>query len=194
MDESSQESKNLAEWMNRTREDMNRMMDEMNRMWEGMWGRRRGRTSSRRMLSPGEREERGMMERESREPIEYRESMEYREPYREPLVDVSETDDEVIVTAEIPGLDKDDIKLFGSGNRLEILAEKTTEATMPEKKEKEGEGKYMYRERSTTKFYRSVTLPATVIPDKAKSYYKHGILEVRMPKAEVSRKTSLKIE
>ena len=192
MVESSEESKSSFEdHMNRMWEDMNRMMDEMNRMWEGMWGRRQGRTSGRRMLSPGEKEEEGMMERrESREPMEYRQPTEYREP----LVDVFETDDEVIVTAEIPGLDKDDIKIFGSGNRLEILAEKTTEVTKPEKKEKEGEGNYIYKERSTARFYRSVTLPATVIPDKAKSSYKHGILEVRMPKAEVSRKTSLKIE
>ncbi len=190
MDESSKESKNLAEWMNRTREDMNKMMDEMNRMWEGMWGRRWGRYSGRHMLQPGERGEREMMERESREPMEYRKPTEYREP----LVDVFETDDEVIVTAEIPGLDKDDIKLFGSGNRLEILAEKTTEVTKPEKKEKEGEGNYVYRERSTARFYRSVTLPTTVIPDKSKSSYKYGVLEVRMPKAETSKKTSLKIE
>ena len=125
-----------------------------------------------------------MEQRESREPMEY----------REPLIDVFETDDEVIVTAEIPGLDKDDIKLFGSGNRLEILAEKTTEITKPEKIERGKEGDYIYRERSTARFYRSVTLPTTVIPDKSKSSYKYGVLEVRMPKAEVSRKTSLKIE
>ncbi len=185
VESSQEESKSFEENMNRMWEDMNRMMDEMNRMWEGMGGRRQGRAYGRRMLPSGERGEEGMMERR-----EYREPMEYREP----LVDVFETDDEVIVTAEIPGLDKDDIKLFVSGNRLEISAEKTTEVTKPEKKEKEGEGNYVYRERSIARFYRSVTLPVTVVPDKAKSSYKHGILEVRVPKAEISKKTSLKIE
>lgn len=114
--------------------------------------------------------------------------------YREPMVDVFETDDEVIVTAELPGLDKDDIRLYVTGSRLEISAEKTREVTKPEKKEREGEGSYVYRERSVSRFYRSITLPATVDPDKAKSSYKNGILEVRMPKTEVTKKTPLKIE
>ena len=161
-------------------ERMNRMWDEMNRMREDFWGRRGGRMPRRHML-PGEREERALM---GREPMEY----------REPMVDVFETDDDVIVTAELPGLDKDDIRLFVTGSRLEISAEKTKEVTKPEKKEREGEGSYVYRERSVSRFYRSITLPATVDPDKAKSSYKNGILEVKMPKTEITKKTPLKID
>lgn len=161
-------------------EQMNRIFEEMNRIWEDFWGRRGrlpGGRMGRRML-PGER---ALMGGEAME-------------YREPMVDIFETDDEVIVTAELPGLDKDDIKLYVTGNRLEISAEKTKEVTKPEKKEREGEGSYVYRERSVTRFYRSITLPATVNPEKAKSSYKNGILEVRMPKTEVTKKTPLKIE
>ena len=162
-------------------ERMNRMWEELDRMWEDFFGRRMGRSSSRRMLPSGEK---GLIGREYREPIEY----------REPLVDVFETEDEVIVTSERPGLDKDDIKLYITGNRLEISAEKTKEVTKPEKKEREGEGGYVYRERSISRFYRSITLPSTIDPEKAKSSYKNGILEIRMPKTEITKKTTLRVD
>lgn len=164
-------------------EQMNRIFEEMNRVWEDFWVRRGGRLAGGRM---GRR----MLQGERRERALGGETMEYREP----MVDVFETDEEVIVTAELPGLDKDDIRLYVTGSRLEISAEKTREVTKPEKKEREGEGSYVYRERSVSRFYRSITLPATIDPEKAKSAYKNGILEVRMPKTEVTKKTPLRID
>src|SRR5579875_2416198 len=67
---------------------------------------------------------------------------------REPLVDVNETDNEVLVIAEMPGVDKSEIKLNATEDTLEIKAEK--------------------------KYYKLVELPVKVIPDKAKASYKNG--------------------
>ncbi len=159
-------------------EDFRRFEEEMNRMWEDFWKRERRfwERPGRRMPPRGE--ERRLIGAE----------------YREPLVDVFDTEDEVIVTAEVPGLDKDDIKVYATGNRLEISSEKAPEVAKKEKEEREEKGNYIYRERSVGRFYRSITLPATVNPDKSKTSYKHGVLEVRLPKTEVTKRTSIKID
>ncbi|KCZ73231.1 molecular chaperone (small heat shock protein) [Candidatus Methanoperedens nitroreducens] len=157
------------------KEDFRRFEEEMSRMWEDFWERER---RGRRMPPRGEEEERRLM----------------RAEYREPLVDVFDTEDEVIVTAEVPGLDKDDIKVYATGNRLEISSEKAPEMAEKEKEEREEKGNYIYRERSVGRFYRSITLPSTVNPDKSKTSYKHGVLEVRLPKTEVTKRTSIKID
>jgi len=78
---------------------------------------------------------------------------------REPLVDVIPTDKDIKVIAELPGVQKDDIKLKGKENLLTISVD------TPERK-----------------FFKEVELPAIVDPRKAKSIYKNGILEVTLPK------------
>jgi HSP20 family protein len=75
---------------------------------------------------------------------------------RAPLVDVMETNDEVIVVAETPGIEKEEIKLRGTGKELEIKA--------------------------GDKFYKKLTLPVEILPDQAKANYKNGVLEVRLPR------------
>ncbi|OYT63191.1 heat-shock protein Hsp20 [Candidatus Bathyarchaeota archaeon ex4484_205] len=109
------------------------------------------------------------------------------EGYREPVVDVFETDDEVVVVAEMPGVNKEDIKLNATEDTLEIRAEI--------KKEEEEERKGFYRmERYYGGYYRSIQLPSPVIPEKAKARYKNGVLEIRLPKAEKVRGSRIKIE
>ncbi len=107
--------------------------------------------------------------------------------YREPFIDVIETDKEVIATAEMPGLEKQDIKINVTEDRLEISAETKHE----EKKEEKG---YVYRERRSGAYYRAISLPSPVDPDKSKASYKNGVLEIKMPKTEVKKKTPLRIE
>lgn len=80
---------------------------------------------------------------------------------REPLVDVILTDGEVRVVAELPGVEKEDIKLYGTETTLTISVD------TPERK-----------------YYKEVDLPAKVDPSKAKSSYKNGVLEVILPKRE----------
>lgn len=78
---------------------------------------------------------------------------------RKPLVDVIETDNEVQVIAEMPGVDKDDIEVNATETTLEIRAE--------------GENR---------KYYETVELPAEVDPDSAKARYNNGVLEVILKK------------
>lgn len=108
-------------------------------------------------------------------------------PYREPLTDIIENEKEIKIIAEIPGVEKSDIKINATQDSIEISAET--------KKEEEEKGKgYARRERRYTKFYRSFTLPKPVIPEKAKASYKNGVLEITIPKAEEEKKTTIKIE
>ncbi|MFZ3058366.1 MAG: Hsp20/alpha crystallin family protein [Candidatus Methanoperedens sp.] len=146
-------------------DDFRRFEEMMNRMFEEFLGR----PGRRRLLPSGER---GAVV-----PAEY----------REPFIDVIETDKEVIATAEMPGLEKQDIKINVTEDRLEISAETKHE----EKKEEKG---YVYRERRSGSYYRAISLPSPVDPDKSKASYKNGVLEIKMPKTEVKKKTPLKIE
>ncbi|MEM0465306.1 MAG: Hsp20/alpha crystallin family protein [Candidatus Pacearchaeota archaeon] len=106
---------------------------------------------------------------------------------RSPLADLEERDKEIIAKFEIPGVDKKDIQLNITENRIEVKVEK--------KQETKAEKKGFYREeRSYRGFYRSMALPSEVIPEKAKAKYKDGILEVTMPKAEDKKKNKIEIE
>ena len=145
-------------------DDFRRFEEMMNRMYEDVWGR-----PSRRLLPSGERE--------SLLPAQA----------RQPFIDIIEGDKELIATAEIPGLEKEDISINLTSDRLEISAETKKE----EKTEEEG---YIYRERHSGKYYRAISLPSTVDPDDAKASYKNGVLEIKMPKSEIKKKKTLQIE
>jgi HSP20 family protein len=106
---------------------------------------------------------------------------------RMPVVDVKEDDKEVIVTAEVPGVKKEDISINFHDNRLEIKAESKEE----KKEEKEG---YVYQERRQGSFFRSLELSMGVDADKTKASYKDGILTLKMPKSEKLEKTKIQIE
>lgn len=106
---------------------------------------------------------------------------------RQPFVDLIETDKEIVATAEMPGLKKEDIKINITDERLEISTES--------KREEERQGKdYLYKEIRSGSYYRSLRLPSSVDPNGAKASYNNGILEVKMPRIEIKKKTSLKIE
>ncbi len=148
-----------------TWDDFRRFEEMMNRMFEEVWGR----PGRRLMLPSGERGE--MVPAEA----------------RKPFIDVIETDKEVIATAEMPGLEKQDIKINLTEDRLEISAETKHE----EKKEEKG---YVYRERRSGSYYRAISLPSPVDPDNSKASYKNGVLEIKMPKTEIKKKKPLKVE
>ncbi len=106
---------------------------------------------------------------------------------RSPFCDVQETDSEVIITAELPGVNKEDIKINATEHEVEIEAEVKRE-------EEEKKAGYVRSERQYSKFYRCLTLPAEVDPSKAKATYKNGVLELRLPKVRAEKKTSIKVE
>lgn len=105
-----------------------------------------------------------------------------------PRVDVSESDKEIKVSAELPGLDENDIEVSLAHNVLTISGEK--------KEEKEDKGKNYYRmERSYGSFRRSIPLPAEVEPDQVDAQFKKGVLTITLPKtAEAqSKKIAVKV-
>lgn len=107
--------------------------------------------------------------------------------WREPLTDMWEDENNVVVTAELPGINKEDIKLNVTEDTLEIKVERKRE-----KREETETSKRM--ERSYTGFYRYLQLPAEVLPDKATATYNNGVLEVKIPKVEKARKRGKEIK
>lgn len=104
-----------------------------------------------------------------------------------PAVDLYEEKDDIVVKAELPGMEKDDIEVNLSDNRLTIKGEKTQE----EEVKKEG---YYRSERSYGSFVRTLELPREVQTDKIKAAFKNGILEIRLPKTEEAKKKETKVK
>ena len=104
-----------------------------------------------------------------------------------PVVDVYEEKDEVVVKAELPGLDKKDIEVNISDSELTLKGEK-------KKEEKIDEENYYRCERSYGAFLRSVELPTDVQADKVKASFKNGILEIRLPKTEEAKTKEIKVK
>lgn len=94
-----------------------------------------------------------------------------------PRVDISEDENNIYVTAEIPGVDKKDVKVTLQDNILTIEGEKKSEV--------KDEKKNYYRiERTYGSFCRSLTLPAEVDPDKVKAKFEDGLLKIEAVKKE----------
>jgi HSP20 family protein len=106
-----------------------------------------------------------------------------------PRVDVTETDKEVSVSAELPGLDEKDVSVELDDASVTIRGEK--------KEESEDRGKNWYRkEQSYGSFHRVIPLPTTVDGTKAKARFKKGKLTVKLPKREEeqARRKTIQIE
>lgn len=104
-----------------------------------------------------------------------------------PAVDVSETEDAIIVKADLPGVKPEDIEINIVDNVLTIRGEKKREAE--EKKEN------FYRvERFYGSFMRAIQLPTEVEVDKVKAQYKDGVLKITLPKKPEEKKKVIKIE
>lgn len=104
-----------------------------------------------------------------------------------PAFDVKETEDEVLVSAELPGVQASDIEVNLSGNTLVIRGEKK------EEKEEKNENRHTF-ERSYGSFTRSLTLPCDVVQDQVEANFRNGVLELKLPKAQHEKKTIRKIE
>ncbi len=103
-----------------------------------------------------------------------------------PIVDVKEDEKEVVVKAELPGIDEKDIDVVLTDQALTLKGEK--------KEEKEDKDKGYYRmERSYGAFRREIPLPAGIDAKKVEAVFKNGLLTVTLPKTEESRKAGRKI-
>lgn len=104
-----------------------------------------------------------------------------------PRVDISETDDEYIVRAEVPGVSKDDIKITVKDNLVTIKGEK--------KQEKETKNENFHRiERIYGSFSRTFTLPGAVKVDKVEAKFKDGVLTIKLPKVEEEKPKEIEIK
>ena len=104
-----------------------------------------------------------------------------------PAIDVEDTDDEIIVTAELPGLDEKDFSLELHDRRLVLRGEK--KASREEKKRN-----YYYAESSYGSFYRTIPLPCEVNADNIRADYKRGILRVELPKTDEAKSKRIQVQ
>jgi HSP20 family protein len=104
-----------------------------------------------------------------------------------PSVDVSETKNDLVVKAELPGMDPKDIDISLNHGILTIKGEKKQE------KEEKDEN-YHFIERSYGSFTRSVRLPREVQSNKIVASFKSGVLRVTLPKSEEAKKKEIKIK
>lgn len=103
---------------------------------------------------------------------------------REPLVDIFETTDEIFLTFEIPGIDRDTIDIACSEESIEVKAEIKTSEDIA----------HTLRERGNEGFERQVSIPTRIDPAKAKARYTDGLLEIRIPKVVIPRDIPVKVE
>ena len=103
-----------------------------------------------------------------------------------PLINVSESDDSVIVQAALPGVSVDELDLNVTGDVLRLEGERKAE--LPEG------ASYLGNERHHGPFSRIVTLPRSVDATRAKAEYANGILTVTLPKAPQSKPRTIEVK
>ncbi len=104
-----------------------------------------------------------------------------------PNVDIAETQNELVLKADVPGVDLKDIDIQFENGTLTVKGERKFES------ESESEG-YHRRERTFGSFMRCFALPDTVDAEKVKATYANGVLTITMPKKELAKPRSIKIE
>lgn len=141
--------------------------EEMERLFEGVF--------PRRMLSPFR--------------MEWPSLGEMGLPFegRMPRVDVIDREHDILVRAEVPGVDKKDLDISATGNTVTLRGTTSHE----EKEERED---YYRSEISRGSFSRTVALPAEIDESKAKASFKDGILELTLPKSERAKRRRITVE
>ena len=103
-----------------------------------------------------------------------------------PAVDVHETENELVVTADIPGMNEKDLDVRVENNMLTISGERKTETNVKD-------DNYLRVERSYGSFSRSFSLPNTVNPEAIAAEYKNGVLTVKLPKRAEAKPRQVKV-
>lgn len=103
-----------------------------------------------------------------------------------PALNVSDLGDAVLVQAEVPGLDANDLEISVEGDLLILKGEKKAETEQKEEN-------YYYAERSFGSFIRRVELPCSVDSNKADAQLNRGVLMLRLPKLEAQMTKTIKV-
>lgn len=106
-----------------------------------------------------------------------------------PPVEIVEKPDALLLTAELPGMTRENIDVTFEDDVLTIRGEKTEE-----KREEKDEAKFHLFERFYGTFARSFVVPRTIDPSKINAQFRDGVLTVRLPKAEAAMAKGRKIE
>jgi HSP20 family protein len=101
-------------------------------------------------------------------------------------LDVSETENEFVVKASLPGIKPDDVQITVHGDTLTIRGESKVE------EERKGEH-WHFRERRSGVFQRSLSLSAPIDSDKAQADFEHGVLTLTLPKSESAKPRQIKV-
>lgn len=104
-----------------------------------------------------------------------------------PAMDVYENDDAIVVKAELPGMQKDQIEVDVQGRVLSIKGERTSDNEVKEEH-------YYRRECTRGRFERAFTLPAEVNPETIKAEYTDGILKIEVPKPEERKAKKIAVQ
>lgn len=104
-----------------------------------------------------------------------------------PLADIKETEDAIVVTMDLPGVEKQDVDISISDDELRVVAEKKAETEVSEKD-------YHKRERTYKRFERMVKLPVAVKIEEAKAKLNNGVLEITLPKEVVTARKRISID
>jgi len=103
-----------------------------------------------------------------------------------PVVDIMETESDLVVRAELPGLKQEDIDIEVTSESLTLRGERKFDETAKDQ--------YLRIERPYGAFQRSFTIGVPVQPDKVKATYTQGVLEVTIPKAEEAKPKKIQIQ
>ncbi len=112
-----------------------------------------------------------------------------------PSIDVSETDKEIEVVAELPGLERNDVDISLEDDVLTIRGEKKVESKADDKNGQEGKDKaYHVAERTYGVFYRVIQLPPGIDPSKVQATMSNGVLKITIPKPTPSAATKIEVK
>ncbi|MBM3311775.1 MAG: Hsp20/alpha crystallin family protein [Candidatus Aminicenantes bacterium] len=103
-----------------------------------------------------------------------------------PAVDIYETENELVLSAEIPGLNEKDVEIKVEDNTLTLKGERRFEKETKEEN-------YHRIERSYGSFYRAFTLPNSIDPEKIQAEHENGVLRISMPKRQELKPRTVKI-
>ncbi len=95
----------------------------------------------------------------------------------QPSVDIYETAGGIVIKADLPGLEKEDISLEVKGNVLILKGQRKEEIGVPEEA-------YFRKERVSGTFHRAFTLRSVIAPESIKASFKNGVLTIEIPKQE----------
>ncbi len=104
-----------------------------------------------------------------------------------PAVDVLETDSELVLKADLPGVDMKDIDIQLENGTLTLKGQREFQS-------ESNKGGYHRIERSYGSFVRYFALPDTVNPEAVRAELKHGVLSITLPKKEVAKPRQIKVE